>query len=112
MHYSKDDVTEAREQLKRLRRGDTVYTILRHVSRSGMMRRISVVTIQRNQPRCWDWTVSRLLGLPRTGVGITVTGCGMDMGFHLVYSLSAALFRGRRGIEKGREGYALEHRWL
>jgi len=32
-----------------------------------------------------------------------VTGCGMDMGFHLVNSLAYILFG---------DGYALDQRWL
>jgi hypothetical protein len=32
-----------------------------------------------------------------------VQGCGMDMGFHVVYSLSQTLFN---------DGYALKQRWL
>lgn len=35
--------------------------------------------------------------------GIKVEGAGMDMGFHLVYSLSQRLFG---------DGYKLSHRWL
>ena len=71
--------------------GTTVHTILRHVSRSGMMRHISVIG-----PNNEDitWQVARALGEkinPKTG-GIKVGGCGMDMGFHLVYSLSYRLY--------------------
>jgi hypothetical protein len=35
--------------------------------------------------------------------GIRVGGCGMDMGFHLVYTLSRALFD---------DGYYVKHEWL
>jgi hypothetical protein len=40
---------------------------------------------------------------------VVVGGCGMDMGFHLVYCLSSVLFRGE--TEKD-AGYALKQRWL
>lgn len=77
--------------------GDTIYTILRHVSRSGMQRHISVVVIPEGADcsRRFDltfWT-AHALGYPvaRNG-GIKVTGCGMDMGFQLAYTLSSILY--------------------
>ena len=102
-------LTEAEAQLRAvLRSGDTIYTVLRHVSRSGMMRHISLFVIRDNQPVCLDWQTAQLLGWQLAkGDGIKVGGCGMDMGFHLVYSLSAALFGyGTRGA------YDLNQRWL
>jgi hypothetical protein len=36
--------------------------------------------------------------------GVRVRGCGMDMGFHLTYTLSAKLY----GYENG-GGYAIKH---
>lgn len=92
---------EAAEAVERMREwvkpGDTLYTILRHVSRSGMSRSISVVTIDHaDGGRIYDldYNVARALGEPidRDRGGVKVSGCGMDMGFHLVYSLSHALF--------------------
>jgi hypothetical protein len=52
--------------------------------------------------------------------GVKVAGCGMDMGFHLIYSLSYALFpKGtdaphgtRNGVPDSDGGYALKHEWL
>lgn len=131
---------ERAEAIERLREvmppGTTVYTILRHVSQSGMMRHISVKTGLEGQH---DWDValatdSRLA--PRDG--IKVGGAGMDMGFHLVYSLSYNLYpdgfdciaqdlpeheRGRKcpsNDHSNREhlthhrdgGYALRQRWI
>lgn len=87
-----------------LKPGDTVYTILRSVSRSGMSRTIGVVLLQpdnRGGTRPLvdlhpNWLVSQAVGLRMSAKdrdGVVVGGCGMDMGFHLVYSLSASLFR-------------------
>ncbi len=73
--------------------GSTVHTILRHVSRSGMSRAISVVGAGSNDV---TWLVARAMGEkidPNHG-GIKVGGCGMDMGFALVYSLSRTLYPG------------------
>ena len=87
----KSEQEEARERLlKVLKPGDTVHTILRHVSRSGMQREISIIT---RGFLDLDYDASRLLGL-RIGKrgGLIVGGCGMDMGFHLIYELANMLW--------------------
>ena len=111
--------------LKRLKPGDKVYTILRHVSRSGMMRRISPVIIRHNEPLDISYQVARLGVWQRRypHEGLIVSGCGMDMGFHVVYELSRILFPdgfkvegvGRNGDTSGWDkdgGYALNQGWL
>lgn len=103
-----------REAIRKLRAilkpGNTVYTILRHVSKSGMSRRISLVTFKNNQPYFLDYWASKALDwrLHHDKEGIVTTGCGMDMGFHLVYTLSRVIFKGARKDP----GYKLNHRWL
>jgi hypothetical protein len=96
--------------------GDTVYTILRHVSASGMTRYISTVIVQNGQPRDISYLVAQAIGSPLSGnrnhEGVKVGGCGMDMGFHLVYSLSRALFGGDSRTSNEDAGYALPQRWL
>ena len=92
--YSKSERETALERLReRLKPGDTVYTILRHVSRSGMLREISAVVIRGGHILNLSHTAAPACGL-RIGKrgGLVVGGCGMDMGFHLVYSLSSAIF--------------------
>lgn len=74
--------------------GMTVYTTLKHVSRSGMYRVISLHVIYNNEPRNIDWLASQLLeGYDERWNGCKTGGCGMDMGFHLVYNLSYRLFK-------------------
>ena len=91
--------SEAKERLLELvKPGDTIYTILRHVSRSGMTRVIDLVILpadDKNGPRSVVGHASRLLSMPldRDRRGIKIGGCGMDMGFELVYQLSYALFK-------------------
>lgn len=137
---TKVEKAEKAEAIERLREvmppGTTVYTLLRHVSQSGMMRHISVKT---ELEGIHDWNValateSKLA--PREG--IKVGGAGMDMGFHLVYNLSYVLYpdgfdciaqhlpeneRGRvcpSNDHSNREhlthhrdgGYALRQRWM
>jgi len=115
-------VRELREILKP---GDTVFVSLKHVSRSGMNRVIMPFIIRNNEPRYLGWTVAKATGRTynRNHEGVNVGGCGMDMGFELVYTLSRYLFpegfkvegRGRNGDESGWDndgGYALKHRWF
>ena len=136
----------ARYLRKLLNPGDTVYTMLRHVSRSGMQRRISCLVGEGRAVTDITFDVARVLDeniKGRSGyvqdVGITRGGCGMDMGFDLVYHLSSVLFpdgfgcignrcpandhsNGDRDYTEhstgqphwhfGAGGYALRQRWL
>lgn len=99
----KAEKAEAIAQLREwIKPGDTVYTILDHVSRSGMSRQIRVVLLDCEDGKAIDrhpnWAIGKALGLShgkRNGRelnSLTVGGCGMDMGFHLVYSLSSVLY--------------------
>ena len=126
--YSKTEIEEARTQmLKWLKPGDTVHTILDHVSSSGMSRNIRVVILRDGEEIHPNHSVSVLLGLPRAkhGNGMRIGGCGTDMGFEIVYNLGRVLFpegfkvkkgmRARNGDTSGYDkdgGYALKHRWL
>lgn len=110
MKVSVRDREEARDTLAGVFGPDSVaHTVLRHVSSSGMTRDISVIAVRPNGD-LWNvsYYVGVLLGLPvRDAMGaraVRVSGGGMDMGFHLVYSLSAVLFDG--------DGYQIDQRWL
>ena len=123
--------------------GTTVYTKLNHVSSSGMMRVIEVMIFKDNEPRYLTYSVADILDykLHNKYEGLKVHGCGMDMGFSVVYNLSAALYReigysclndenghGKcpaayhansrpyDGTNKNEpihhDGYALRHRWV
>lgn len=141
MSTRKNDIKkqEAIECLKRwVKPGDTLYTILRHVSRSGMFRRITVKKIEcidgEAQIAHLDYNVARALGISTNKIndGVPVSGCGMDMGYGLVYDLSYVLFGngyeclGDRcpsadhsnrepkpdGTWIHKDGYALRQQWL
>jgi len=84
---------------KLLKPGDVVKTILRNVSRSGMSRRISMVIARGDEVEDITWDAARVMedsvkqgGKYVQDAGMVVGGCGMDMGFHIVYSLSRILF--------------------
>src|SRR3990167_3525791 len=103
--FTKEDREEARASLLQdVKPGDTLFTVLRHRSNSGMFRRISVVkpTIylnHRGSPRPdfyhLDYNIGALLdwSTDGNGEGVHVGGCGMDMGFHLVYTLARVIFQ-------------------
>jgi len=134
---------EAIDRLRKmLRPGDTVYTTLRSVSRTGMYKHIVVLVGRGRSVLNISWHVHNLgIGDWRDGA-LGVSGCGMDMGFHVVYTLSRVVFAkgfrctgcsewgGKRprcpsndhsnerekNYAKGRKhsdpGYALRHSWL
>lgn len=80
--------------------GDTLHCILRNVSRSGMQREIGLVLILADGVTLHPNHSGAVLTGYRTGKrdGIIVGGCGMDMGFHLVYSVSRTLFPDGFGV--------------
>lgn len=89
---------EALDRLKALiGKGETVYTVLRSVSKSGMSRRIDFYVIKEDKPIWITGSVAEVLGLrysmddwsKQKGAG--VSGCGMDMGFHCVHNLAIAV---------------------
>lgn len=126
-----------REELLRemrgfIKPGNTIYTVLRHVSQSGMSRNISLYILDEDgrgniYPRMLDGMAAKVLGysLARNTEGVKVGGAGMDMGFHLVYALGRALYPdgfklkegqyGRNGDTSGFDkdgGYSLRHQWI
>lgn len=88
---------ERQEALDRLHEilkpGDTVYTVLRHVSKSGMLRRIDLYKFENNRPVYLTHFASKAIGA-KIGKedGLVMGGCGMDMGFEAVYQLSRAMW--------------------
>ena len=94
-------INSLKESFK-LKPGQTIYCILRRVSRSGMQRHISLCIIDpenvgvsgRGGLSDISFFAGRALGMrvDRNTGGIVVGGCGMDMGFHLVYNLARAMF--------------------
>lgn len=89
--------------------GDELRTILRHVSASGMSRRISVVKVEKDGSTAdLTWNVAKACGWRVNSGnhdGLVIGGAGMDMGFHVVETLSYVLYPtykcvGKR-VEKG-----------
>jgi hypothetical protein len=109
------DVAYAREQLLThyVSEGDTIYTVLRSVSSSGMSRTLSLKVAKEGKILDLTYYASILLEWPLVEVNgsraLRVGGCGMDMGFHTVYSLSRVLFREEGNTKDA--GYSLNHAW-
>ena len=108
------DQATAREELRELFAGNDkplIYTIERHRSSSGLSRDISLFYDSPTGIRPITHTAARALGYKVISSGgfnaIRQQGGGMDMGFNLVYNLSAVIYK---DLERG--GYHLSHRWL
>lgn len=106
---AKDTTTErgiSRETLREmLTPGDTVYTVLRSVSASGMSRDVSVVIVDKADGALRNITVyvARALGYTLRDVrgnwAVRLQGCGMDMGLALVYELGRVLWPDGFGVK-------------
>lgn len=105
----------------------TVYTTCNHVSSSGMLRVIDCFVIRDNKPVSVVHLIEtyELYKQDNLRRGVRVSGCGMDMGFAVVYALSDAIFpkgfkyrkneyhrNGDPGKRDRDGGYALKQEWL
>lgn len=90
--------TEAKETLIRLLGDKTnVYVVQTHVSKSGMQRRLKLFIagfVYNDEPGLINITylADRILGWGMDERGLKVGGCGMDMHFHTVYTISSILY--------------------
>ena len=107
--------------LSLLKPNQKIYTSLNSVSSSGMSRQISVYVVDGDSIRNITWLVAQILDYKiGSKGGMVVGGCGMDMGFHVVYGLGRALWPNgiqephgtRNGVPDSDGGYALKHSWL
>jgi len=104
------EINEAKQNAKTklinlLQDTDTIYTVLHNVSKSGLSRVISFYMVNDNKEIInINYYISVLLGykFDKTHFGLKVKGCGMDMGFHVVDTLSRVLDTNGK----------ISHRWL
>ena len=114
------DYDYAKEQLLThyVNEGDTIYTVLRSVAPSGMSRTMSLKVAKNGKIQDLTYYASVVLDYPLVEVNgsraLRVGGCGMDMGFHVVYSLARVLFRDKyEGQPEAVDaGYSLSQAWL
>ena len=91
---------------RRLPVGSTVYTTVLHISRSGMMRVIKVLVAHEGQIVDLSSLAADAIGAryDRARGGVIMSGCGMDMGFAVVYDLSRVLFADGFGCTNEQDG--------
>lgn len=122
-----EDIEYAKQRINELLKpGDTIYTILRHCSKSGMTRHIDMYVVKDGENVYLSGYAATVMRdrIAKNG-GIVVSGCGMDMGFSLVYNLGRYMYPkgfklaknqyGRNGDKSKHEtdgGYAFKHSWL
>jgi hypothetical protein len=108
--------------------GEDVYTIQKHVSKSGITRHLQLVIFiparENNPPKIFNITnlVAKALGWRLKNDCLVVSGCGMDMGLRAVYGLGRSLFGcgeacrslgySRNGIVETDGGYLLTQTWI
>lgn len=105
MKVTKEQKAEALAYLKRnLNEGDTVFYIVKNVSNSGMYRHIDFYTFkvkdvfeegENRVQKVWlSGAISKVLGYPlkEKTQSLGVSGCGMNMGFAVIYNLAEVLF--------------------
>jgi hypothetical protein len=115
-----EDYDYAKKQLLEyyVKEGDTVYTLLRSVSSSGMSRTISLKVAKEGRILDLTYFASVVLGWPLVEVNgsraLRVGGAGMDMGFHTVYTLARVLFRDKYEGQADAvdAGYSLSQAWI
>ena len=105
MKTSKNYESSKKYLIKLFRINRNVYTGLDHVSSSGMTRHISCYVARRNEIINITWHISNVLGYRiAKRKGLVVGGCGMDMGFSVVYDLSRTLYPKGFKLPKGEYG--------
>ena len=102
------DVKEMAKDLKEyFPEGSTAYTTVTKVAPSGMSRHIKVTKTRKGSEEIlnWSYQIAKLLDMKYKDktASIYIQGCGMDMGFHLIYDLSSELYG---------DGYAIKQRWI
>lgn len=84
MKYSQTEKNEAYEYLKKFR-GQNFGCVIKSVSRSGMSRRMEFYS---NNFDNLGYYIARIIDYPYNDKGLSVSGCGMDMVFHVLSSLN------------------------
>jgi hypothetical protein len=102
----KSEREEAIEYLKEsIKPDDTIYVILRHVSKSGMSRLLDLYLIKDGRPFRITWNAARALEVPydRRREALRIGGYGTDVAFEAAYHLGWAIFN---------DASALKHQWI
>ena len=103
MKYTQESIDYARQTVERYApKGTRITAVVSHVSKSGMSRRIRFfVPVQRQDGTLFISELTYAFAIltdnavkdDGNGYGVHVSGCGMDMRFHVISSVSRALYR-------------------
>lgn len=112
--YQQQTIVELKKLIKP---GDRIYVNITRVSASGMSRRMRFYVINKGELVVITERFSIVTGWGVNDDGVSVSGCGMNMAFHAVYTLGAYLWpkgtpkpHGTRNGQPDRDGgYALKY---
>lgn len=90
----KKNINDSVKLLKKLIKKDSEIIVALHsVSTSGMTRKMSIYAIENKRLRYLNHAVSDVTSFKRDKNNhLIVGGCGMDMCFHLTYSIKQSLY--------------------
>jgi len=103
---TKEEKENAIEYLREyVKEGDTIYTLVKKVSPSGMSRQMVIIVRTDTGVRNISWLTARALGyrMCKENDCFSISGCGQDMGYAVAYDIGATLFN---------DGYKVKHSWL
>tara|TARA_R110000850_G_scaffold240119_1_gene364793 strand:+ start:433 stop:777 length:345 start_codon:yes stop_codon:yes gene_type:complete len=98
-----DSVAHQRHELQtKLYYDATIYSIIKHVSISGMLRHISFFHIWANEPHFITYSISKVCDykMNKQHDGLLVRGCGMDMAWSVVNHLEYELNKDQEYLDK------------
>lgn len=94
--YRQQCIADLREILQK-NNTQTVYTGLRSCSSSGMSRVLRLYVVDNGRICDITYMARVITGYTQTDDGLRIGGCGMDIGFAVVYELSRVVFAGGFG---------------
>lgn len=114
---TRQQVIEAEEELRPiLESHETIYAVVKHVSRSGMSRVIDFYVIEANGLRRIShlvaavynqtWQTKKSRGWTYSRGGVNVHGCGMDVGWYAIHSCRCHLALGEPMADSAVHDYA------
>ena len=88
---SKESIETLKEYLKK---DMTIHSIIRSVSNTGLTRNISFKITDKDNILDLSYHIAKALQYPFNDKkhAVKVSGCGMDMAFHVVHNLSHVLY--------------------
>lgn len=117
VNYQRFGDYELLKDLATLPENTVIFTKLNHVSQSGMMRHIEMFYMVKNEPYYIRFLTEEFFNyhINRKTDAYHVGGCGMDMGFAIVHSLSYLVSNFKfpdKDQKKHMNGYYFKQKWI